>query len=618
MVRKFHARAIDYLPGNFGLKVLLGAWTLLFIVWPVWAETPISVAATVDKTHLSLEDTLELSVWVNGTEQSPPPLLPDLPDFQVEPRGTASSIKIINGNRQASLTFNYTLTPKRAGHLILPPIRITLEGVVYETQPIALTVEETSAPLPDGKAPVFAESVISRTDPFLQEQIVLTYRLYRKVEVRNVQLDAPLDHFRKKSLGGPREYSKIINGVRYYISETSFALYPMREGPVEIPAATFHLDLVRRKENPPGWPTTPFGIPPSLDLDGFFSNSPFGGSSYLERKNMRTRPLSLTVKSLPRKGRPQSFSNLVGNFKLSVDLTKDQLELGETTTLKAVVSGIGNAADAILPPPKTDHPFKIYQDQPQFKETVTAQGLHEEKTFRFALVPSQPGKLNIQPLELTFFDPATERYITLREKVGGLVVRPAPTVDASAGSPPIPSGTRRSFASSSWEKEILPIHTLDEEFQDAGAWHKILPFWAISFIIPPLLYGIGCRAHRRLQRGPLDIASARSRQALRRAETRLNQLSANGGRDSKALGRELSLILREYIGDKLNLRGSALTPLELAEKLRDRQFDESGIAAARQFLDRCESLEYAPPGGVAVDPMLATIRRLLQKLETHS
>ena len=91
----------------------------LFIFWaslafPAFAND-IQVLATVDRNQITLEDSLELSITIKGTQNTPPPELPSIPDFRITSSGNSSSTQIINMERSVSITHNYRLTPMNAG-----------------------------------------------------------------------------------------------------------------------------------------------------------------------------------------------------------------------------------------------------------------------------------------------------------------------------------------------------------------------------------------------------------------------------------------------------------------------------------------------------------------------
>ena len=121
---------------------------LSFLLTPVLSNigfgNNISVTATVDKTSLTIEDVLRLSIVIQGTQNTPPPELPSLPSFRVTAAGTSSSTQYINTQRSVSITHNYRLTPMKTGTVRIGPARVRINGDTYSTQPITIEIQKTS------------------------------------------------------------------------------------------------------------------------------------------------------------------------------------------------------------------------------------------------------------------------------------------------------------------------------------------------------------------------------------------------------------------------------------------------------------------------------------------
>jgi hypothetical protein len=111
-----------------------------------------------------------------------------------------------------------------------------------------------------------------------------------------------------------------------------------------------------------------------------------------------------------------------------------------------------------------------------------------------------------------------------------------------------------------------------------------------------------------------DTSYSRRQVAYSNARKKLDLLSASNSKP-KDFVRELSQIIREYIGDKLNLQGTAFTPKEVEEKLNKNFFACEKISAVKTLLEKCESIQYTP---VAIHKDLSLIdetSQLLTKLE---
>ena len=176
----------------------------LFIFWvsltlPAFAND-IQVLATVDRNQITLEDSLELSITIRGTQNTPPPELPSMPDFRITPSGTSSSTQIINMERSVSITHNYRLIPMNAGKFKIGPARVRANNKVYSTQPINIVVQKAMSPSQSGNRPVFLETTVSKKEAFVGEQLIYSFKLYYRVEAKNFDLNMPFgaNYFQKE------------------------------------------------------------------------------------------------------------------------------------------------------------------------------------------------------------------------------------------------------------------------------------------------------------------------------------------------------------------------------------------------------------------------------------
>ena len=90
-------------------------------------------------------------------------------------------------------------------------------------------------------------------------------------------------------------------------------------------------------------------------------DDPFFGQNRLERRVIRTEPLSVTVKPLPPFDGKGQFSGLVGAFQIQSQVDKTTLNVGESATLSVTVSGTGNIMDAAAPEIAIPDAFKTLQ-----------------------------------------------------------------------------------------------------------------------------------------------------------------------------------------------------------------------------------------------------------------
>lgn len=584
----------------FSKLLLVGG---IFFMWALpTAADDIQVSASVDNSEITLEDSLLLSIRVQGVMRAPSPELPNLQDFKVRTQKSNTSLSIINGKKASSFTFNYLLTPKKLGKFTIGPVKFKIDGNPYITAPIQVIVkEQTRTFLPATN--VFAEADVSHHQLFVNEQVILTVRLLRSVEVRNIQLKMDTSRFRKESLGEPREYERVINGVRYQVHEMSVALFPLRPGRFDFPAATVSLDIVHREKR-------------QNRFDSFFPDSFFNTVLRTEPKVLRTRPIPMEVLALPEK--PENFSNLVGQFGISSELSRSALKTGDTTTLTLRVSGSGYVKDLALNLADLGgNRLKVYQDRPTYKQEIRNNKIVGQKIFKYALVPLESGTTTIPPIPLVYFDPLKRKYIHVKTSRMALDIQPASGKESLAFvKPETPPSFQEENPINIIGKDILPLHTTLEDFRDRRLTGQRI-FWIVcGVILPAVLFILYVSIHRYRQRMKWDTTFSRNQTAHKIAQEKLEGLMSV--LDGKDFARQLSLILREYIGNKLNLKGTAFTPLEMKDLLRSRNFGEESILLSYQLLDECEACQYSQGADTDREKILEESKLLLDRLEKAS
>jgi BatD DUF11 like domain len=569
-----------------------------------WAAD-VQVTASVDRQELTLEDSVNLSIVVEGTQDADPPELPSLDSFKVRNRRSASSFQIINGDRSSSITYNFALLPRKTGTFTIGPATVNIKGRPYQTAPITLVVKEASA-IPDASREVFAEMVISNKKPYIQEQVTATLRIYHRMEIRNLRADIQFTGFREEALKGPFENTRIVNGIRYLSYEISTALFPLRPGKVEIPVNIVEFDQVDRSRG---------GRPPDR-FDPFGQGSIFNNFGRLKHKTLRTKAITLDVQPLPTKNPPKEFSNLVGDFIISAQLSRTEVEVGDTTTLTITVAGQGNIKDLSLSSSQWGPDFKVYEDQSEYRQTTGARTVSGEKVYTYALVPLKSGQLQIPAIPLSYFNPTKGEYVTIHTHSLPLTVSPGKG-DSKLKVVESGSGTgRNSNSIHKVGEDILPIHTGSEIFENQNFTTGSNILYGIGLLLPAGLFLFTSGIYKRQQRLKYDVAFSRNHGAYKQALKKLHALSPN--KDSRKTARELSLIVREYLGNVLNLQGTAITSTEVEAKLMKGNFTAEEIQATRQFLEKHETLQYASAKGKPPEELIQDAHNLLDRLEKKS
>jgi hypothetical protein len=551
------------------------------------------IRTTANTTETTIQDPIVLSVTVESATRVEP-TLPELHDFRVVPRGHSTRVQIVGGRTSSSITYEYLLYPLRTGELTVGPATVVLDEETYSSRPFVVRVLEASAELSDSDY-LFVRASVSNTEPFVGEQVLYTWRFYRRVRIGDARLESmDLGGLVAEDLGEVREYRTTVNGLEYVVSEIRKALFAQEAGEVTLPPTRLTCEVAvqapRRRSV----------------FDDFF------GRIQTQTKTLTTAPITLRVRDLP--DAPPGFSGLVGEFELRSAISKRGLQVGESTTLELTLEGSGNVFLMSEPALPVLADFKLYPDKPSSSVERTANGLEGKKTFRTALVPLRAGELVVPAVELTYFDPGAESYRRAATRDLVLDVQPAAGKEELMLTESVAPTTGK-VAVKILADDILPIHRQLDAVESQMPTGVEARLWQAGFVLPPLCYVGFLLVRRRQERYATDTSLRRREGALRRANARLQQLGSSAAPRAE-LAREASRLLREYVGDKLAAEGAALTPGETCDLLRRRGVDDELVADVERLLTRFESAQYGS-ADVALEPsgLAQAVGALVRRLD---
>lgn len=550
------------------------------------------ITATVNRPEAAVEDQILLTVTVEGS-RSARPELPDLSAFDVFSRGQSTQMSFVNGRVTSSVSYNYVLVPKQPGSFTIGPATVELDGEEFSSEPIQVRIVGASE-RPQETQDLFLSAKVSTTSPFVGQEVVYIWRFYRRVRIGDARLE-PQDFrgFLVEDLGEVREYEATVNGVQYLVSEIRKALFPQEEGTLIIPPSRLTVEVLVRSSRGR-----------SSAFDSFF------GTATSETKTLRAREIELQVRSLP--AAPPEFSGLVGDYDIQARISKAELQVGESATLKVTVSGSGNVQMIGEPRLPDLSNFKVYDDKPSGSIDRSGARLTGSRTYSKAMVPLEAGDLSIPPIGLTFFDPQAEEFRQVGTAAIPLRVAPREGKEDLNLTESIAPTTGK-VAVRILADDLMPISKgLDAVrppwTRERGVWL----LWA-GLILPPVLFCGLWAGQRRRERFALDSTLRRRHHALRQVRKGLKEIGQSQGSNGE-IPQAASRCLREYIGDKLGLEGSALTPAEVQQQLRSRGVDEEWVEKTHDLLQELELSQY---GGeqVAATEAVRRIEELVKGLE---
>lgn len=492
-----------------------------------------SATLTLNPATASVGESVELDLTVTGASSTGEPPELDLPGAYIEYQGPIRHFESHNATITQRVVHRYHLVPQRVGTLTIPAQSIRVGSRLLTTQPATLKVTASGTRATAARN-AFAEWVFPKSTVYLGEPLPAELRLYLADDIRwNLRQLAPMsgDGFTMQKLVQQETASQVTRDGRHYnlyIFKT--ALTAAKPGTITVaPSEISLIAEIRsgsRRARPRGFPD-PFDD----DLFNFFD------SVKREVVTVRTEPVELEVKALPREGRPEHFSGAIGQFKMESRAAPGRVKLGDPVTLTVEISGIGSF-DRMGPPyVENGTGWRSYPPGTQFEKRDEAE-VSGTKRFEFALIP-ETAQTELPKVEFSYFDPSTEQYVTLTGQPipivveGGAAPSPVPSPQAGATAAASPqAGASPAPAEPSGGDLLYIRHDFGAaRVSFAPVWRRPF-FWALQLIPLAALLGlVGWQRHRRW----LSDAHGRRIAALREARAEAGRALRRDGPEREFL-----------------------------------------------------------------------------------
>lgn len=387
----------------------------VLLLWPV--SLLAATRAWLEQPQVTLGQAVTLNVETDAVSATPD-LTPLMRDFEVEGQSDSRSVRMMNGRMSASTTFSLTLRPRRAGTLTIPALQVGSE----RTAPLTLEVSATATARAASNGLVFVETEVDDPNPYVQQSVGVTVRLYYATPLVSGQLDLdPPDGALLQRVGEIVQSSREIDGRRYSTAERRFLLVPERSGALIVPGARFE------GRGAGGW------------MDDLL-----GGNS--RQVNITGAPRTLQVRPQPA-GAPQPWLP-VRDLRMRYTAVPQQLRTGEagTLTIETTVVGATQAQLPELPTPSIPG-AQVFAEPPQFDERFMGGTPQVTLTRRYSVVPSHAGRLVLPGTAMAWWDVragaarrATLPDLTLPVVVGTGSPPSVPVAGAARGAATLPAG----------------------------------------------------------------------------------------------------------------------------------------------------------------------------------
>lgn len=473
-------------------------------------NAPFTLRSEVDAHKIGVQDPLQLTITVEGSNAPDEIPLPPLVNLEVTGGPFQSSqISIVNGRMSQSRTLSYVLQPRAVGKAEIGAVQAGGQS----TAPIAVDVvagairtKEPQRQDPFGRDPlgdpfedmfgarrrgrsetlrVQMEAQPSRSRLHVGEPLVLTYWLYTQASVADLQFkEAPqyagfwVEDLEREKVSPSGEAASLEGQSYRRFPILRKLLFPTKAGTLTIPASVFRVGIAR--------------------------TSFFDAGGTIERP---TKPVTITVDPLPD---APGFSGAVGRFKATASLDRDTVPLGEAATLRFRVEGTGNLKWVDRAPELLVSGAKVFPPQSKSDLRTTESGVSGSRSWEFVVVPETSGAIEIKPMAFSYFDAGAGKIVSSETAPLTLTVAGG---TAAAGLPAAPGLSAAARATGA-----LPLRSeLDRHAGWAPGPRLLASFVGLALVLHAGLFGLGMRGGGSY--GSAHGASSRSvRAALRELE----------------------------------------------------------------------------------------------------
>jgi hypothetical protein len=487
---------------------------LVVVARALHADDKPALRAWLDRDSMRLGETVTLNIEIDGVGAASPDFSVLAKDFNVLNTQSGQQVNISNGARSAKTLWAVGLEPKHEGTITIPALTVG----TAQTAPIRLTVAPAPSAAQQAGGDIFLEASAEPLDPYVQQQVRYTVKLYYAFDLTDGNLAEPkADGLTAQRLGQDKSYVASVGSRRYHVLERHYALTPERSGPIDIPALAFRGTVLD-----------------AADPAAFFGR----GRSV----SARSDAVHLDVRAKPASWTDGAWLPAASLLLKDEGEPPAEVHVGEpvTRTIRLQAQGLGYEQ---LPELELAAPAgaEIYPDKADTRTRDDGEWLYGERVRKFAFVPNRAGTLTVPGLSVRWWDTEHDRAeeatlpprtITVLPAVGAAST-PAPATPAGTIAPPRPAPA---------------APTIDADLH-AGLW-KILAATAFLLWLATLF---AWWVSRRFARAPAPVRGTPGASASAPAAPRADFLRACALGDLAGAERALVAWARSERGDVHNL-----------------------------------------------------------------
>ncbi|MCC6732242.1 MAG: protein BatD [Candidatus Omnitrophica bacterium] len=571
------------------IAVLSAIHVLLQVLMPAASFAGVLEVNILVPDRVVVGSIFEMEIRVTVDAGRPPqPEIPGMDGLVISPVTGFHSTQIIN-NRITQI-FRYSCRATKEG-------TYSLKGITAENKPAApKTIQAIKAtagnPQDPGKPhpPIFVEAEVDKKEIWQGSQLTYDLYLYRR-DVTPRRLGANLEDV-LKPFGAVKVDDSLIPRGRQVVTvggnkyektlAARYVLFPLEPGELTIPPVRLRGEVVASRNS------------------GDLFNAFFGGVDIdqLNSGPVLTQPIKVKVNPLPEEGKPKGFSGAVGqSFTFSCELSKRQVNVGETFTMALRIKGSGNINSIKQPELNFPDWIEVYDTERKAADRYNDDRLIGEVAYDYVLIARKEGKVILNPIEFSYFGSADGKYVTLKQGPFSLEVLPGQGQGVT-----YLQGRRKRIRVTG--EDFRHIRTNNVRLADESRTALRSPFFWSVFSAPWLcLAGVAFKRRREdyLLRNPQVSERIRARGSIR---NRLAASEKRVGEPGTAFFNEIENALHEILSAQLGEPTRGKTRDQLQQILRDHflsnrtgqksRMSEEALSSWIDLLEQLDLMRFSP------------------------
>ncbi len=610
-------RPLQYLTSFFILLLLIS-----FTIVPTGAYSQTKFSVICSQKTIGKNDILQIQFRLDNARDVQTFSPPNFKGFEIlSGPNQQSGSTYISGKNQNYVSqyfaLEFYLKPTTTGKLIIGSAHARADGHDFNTSPVTINVTNANnnnnnqanvfSPFSNGanidasrpeylfddyilKAGenasektgknLFVKLVVNKNKCFVGEPITASYKLFTRLRSETSITDAPsfngfsVSELPTNNIGTVEKLDGKPFNV-YVLRKVQ--LYPMQAGQYTLSPIVASNDVTFIKA----------AYAQSITGDSFLSlmqdfaiNMAPSEAVVNEKVIIKSAPVTIVVNPLPDKNIPQGFKGAVGKFKISSSLEKNKISTDDAGNLMVEISGAGNLN--LINAPLIKWPAGIDGYDPKITDQTdkTQVPVTGSKIFVFPFTANHIGDFTIDSISISFFDPSTQSYKSIRSLPLILHV-----IKGSGNKNPI-------------LKKIQPIPSAEKFPSRYYIWLVGSFIIIIGFLFWNLIKRSNTKALAEKKISTLKADNAKSDENLLKHQNQLSEAHDKMiDNDFAGFYPALRNSLGDYFCSKLNIPKTELTKKRILEELDKRNVQVGTSLLIQKLLEQIEMNLYSRHSG---------------------